>query len=103
MKASDIPDSLILEFLYPQQGSWTMLWDDNTFSCWINLDDKEVRKYVDIVPAGTPNKVLRAKMRSLVRRDLIGGCDCGCRGDFEITDKGLALIGKPRIKPYTGY
>lgn len=31
-----------------------------------------------------PPKVLRAKMASLVRRGLIKGCACGCRGDFTI-------------------
>jgi predicted transcriptional regulator len=56
-----------------------------------------------IVPTNTPEKVMHAKMRALYRRGLVGGCDCGCRGDWEITDKGLELIGQQRIKPYSGY
>lgn len=27
-------------------------------------------------------------MASLIRRGLVDGCGCGCRGDFMITDKG---------------
>jgi hypothetical protein len=29
-----------------------------------------------------PIKVLRAKAASLIRRGVIEGCSCGCRGDF---------------------
>ena len=27
-------------------------------------------------------------MKQLIKRELVDGCDCGCRGDFEITAKG---------------
>ena len=33
-----------------------------------------------------------AKMRALIRRGLVEGCECGCRGDFVLTDKGRALL-----------
>lgn len=100
MKASDISDKLILDYLYNFQGRWTMLWDDNSLSTWVE-DVKSEKK--DLFPVAAPNKVVRAKMRSLYKRGLVGGCDCGCRGDFEITDKGLTFLGKPRTKPYSGY
>lgn len=29
-----------------------------------------------------PPKVVRAKLRSLTKRGLLQGCNCGCRGDF---------------------
>lgn len=54
-------------------------------------------------PAGTPGKLQLAKMRMLHRAGLVGGCTCGCRGDWEITDKGLARIGVARTKRYSGY
>src|SRR5215471_9823205 len=38
-----------------------------------------------------PEKVLLAKLRRLVRRGLLAGCACGCRGDFSITDEGRAV------------
>ena len=34
--------------------------------------------------ADVPPKVLRAKLRSLIRQRKITGCDCGCRGDFQV-------------------
>jgi hypothetical protein len=33
-----------------------------------------------------PQKLVIAKARKLMRRGLLEGCDCGCRGDFELTD-----------------
>ena len=44
------------------------------------------------MPPKTPEKLVRAKMGGLIRRGLVGGCDCGCRGDFFITQKGLELL-----------
>lgn len=31
-----------------------------------------------------PEKVVLAKLRGLVKRGMITGCACGCRGDFEL-------------------
>ena len=39
-----------------------------------------------------PRKVLQAKGSRLIDRDLMTGCMCGCRGDMEITERGLLLI-----------
>lgn len=41
---------------------------------------------------GLPAKVVRAKMAALIRRGLVDGCACGCRGDYVITKAGLALV-----------
>jgi hypothetical protein len=35
-----------------------------------------------------PAKLVVAKARRLVHKRLINGCCCGCRGGFEITEKG---------------
>ncbi|WP_422930077.1 hypothetical protein [Singulisphaera sp. PoT] len=43
-------------------------------------------------PPATPEKLVRAKLAMLIRRGLVDGCPCGCRGDFEITPKGLAYL-----------
>lgn len=37
-----------------------------------------------------PNRI-RSKMRRTIKRGLIKGCDCGCRGDIELTPKGEEL------------
>ena len=97
MKASDISDRAVLEFLAKHQGRWST-WGERSL---------QSRSFIatvhDVMPPNTPAKVELAKLRQLRKRGLIGGCPCGCRGDWEITDKGLELIGQTRIKPYTGY
>lgn len=98
MKTSDIPDRPILEYLARYQGEWTCLWYGH-----FKEKDPEQSDVFYAFPEGTPHKLVLSKMRSLIRRGLSGGCECGCRGDFEITDKGLELIGQERTKPYNGY
>lgn len=93
MKCKDIPDVDVLRFLAKHQGEWST-WGDAPAS-WPSVQRA--------MPPGTPEKLQLAKMRRLMARGLSGGCGCGCRGDFEITDKGLALINEPRTKPYSGY
>lgn len=44
------------------------------------------------MPPGTPEKLARAKMKSLIKRKLVSGCYCGCRGDFELTDLGICML-----------
>lgn len=92
-KCSEIDDKAILNFLAEHQGRWSTHGES-----WHIMPSVQ-----DAMPPGTPLKLQLAKMRQLHKRGLVGGCTCGCRGDWEITDKGLALIGKERTKPYTGY
>lgn len=87
VRCSQIDDRAILEFLALHQGEW---------STWGNGHSMPTVR--DAMPLGVPEKLQLAKMRRLIKRDLVGGCVCGCRGDFEITDKGLAYIGQPRTK-----
>jgi hypothetical protein len=42
----------------------------------------------DGVSVQIPEKIVRAKAKRLVRRGLIDGCACGCRGDFLIKADG---------------
>lgn len=98
MQAKDIPDVEVLKYLSLRQGSWTCLWYGH-----FKESDPSVSDVYYSMPEGTPQKVALAKMKALYKRGLVGGCGCGCRGDFEITDKGLELLGLPRIHEYTGY
>jgi hypothetical protein len=41
---------------------------------------------------GFPAKVVVAKLASMIRRGLFDGCTCGCRGDFELTALGKAIL-----------
>jgi hypothetical protein len=70
-QAKDIIDDVALAAIVACRGrngvpSWATLWDIQA----------ELPTF--------PPKVVLAKLRSMVRRGLIDGCACGCRGDFEI-------------------
>lgn len=90
MKTSDIPDEPILRVLSKLQGTWSShFWTKEL----IETFPVEIRE----------TKLVLSKMRSLHKRGLVGGCACGCRGDWEITDKGLEQIGVKRTVKYHGY
>jgi hypothetical protein len=97
-QAKDIPDNLLLEMFARHQGQWAFWYDDNKFSWGFDSD-----QVFENPLAGVPRKIVLRKLQKLNKRGLIGGCPCGCRGDFEITDKGLESIGQKRTKPYRGY
>jgi len=72
-KASDISDAELLAAVRATQGMhgvarWSSLWD--------------VQRALEHWPA----KVVTAKLRSAIKRKLLRGCGCGCRGDFELVD-----------------
>jgi len=64
-KAADIPDAAMLAVLTPQ------------WQCWWTIAEH--------FPAFPP-KVVQAKLRQLLKRDLAHGCPCGCRGDWHLPD-----------------
>lgn len=76
-----------MQFVTALDGAWgTWCWSDHpdpTF--WLH-------SVAPLFPAGIPDKLLLAKMAGLIRRGLIDGCPCGCRGDYEATDKGRAFV-----------
>src|SRR5687768_9713927 len=98
MKTSDLSDEPVLRYLAKYQGEWTCLWFRHFAKSQSDTTDVAYA-----FPEGTPDKLMLSKMRRLHKRGLVGGCPCGCRGDFEITDKGLATINEKRTKEYTGY
>lgn len=77
-QAKNISDSSALKAVIECGGTgrynWAMAWDVSA-------------KFPDL-----PAKVVRAKMAALIRRGLLDGCTCGCRGDFWVTDLGVKLI-----------
>lgn len=75
LQAKDLEDSVFLEFIrlksQDRAKEWgfkhpapTMVWD---------------------FPEGIPIKIVLAKASALIKRGLIEGCTCGCRGDFLLT------------------
>lgn len=79
----DVPELPILQFLagrkHKKLGPAT----------WYAGEENSV---AHAMPAGTPDKVRVQTMRKLIRRDLVSGCACGCRGDYEITKKGVDYL-----------
>jgi hypothetical protein len=82
MQCKDIPNEPILEFIAQHGG----------IGCtWVGTLERSVRH---AMPAGIPNQLVLAKMRVLLRNDLVAGCGCGCRGDFELTEKGQQALSR---------
>lgn len=66
VKASDIPDQTFLDTVRAcgrGRSGWAMEWDVTA-------------------RLGYPRKVVLAKARKLIKRGLMDGCACGCRGDW---------------------
>jgi len=67
VKASDIPnDDILMAIRKHMRPIGSSIWD--IFSEFPSF----------------PEKVIRAKLDKMVRRNVLGGCCCGCRGDFTI-------------------
>lgn len=93
MQAKDLDTKVILTELAKYQGTWAT-WGEKQYS----MPNIQLNTYPNV-----PEKLWLAKMKKIMKQGLSGGCDCGCRGDYEITDKGLELIGQTRTVRYNGY
>jgi len=85
MQAKDIPDRDVLTVLAhaPALATWRREPPDQHYHAipipnWLGYD--------------APEKVVLAKMRALIKRRLVDGCACNCRGDFTLTDKGRVFL-----------
>ena len=77
MQCKDIPDEPIIQFLREHSGPFE----------WATWGPSAGMPTVqDAMPPGTPPKLQLAKMRMLMRRGIVQGCPCGCRGDFYLTE-----------------
>ena len=89
MQCKDIPDVPILEFL-------ASLPDivPSGYPPWANCGhpDTNPHSIMHVMPPDTDSRLAIAKMGMLIRRGLAKGCTCGCRGDFELTDKGHEFL-----------
>ena len=83
MKCKDIPDRPILTFIDSVKDK-----PCSAFGIKIAKDTS----VFNAMPIGTHPRLALAKMNMLIRRGLIDGCACGCRGDFTITTKGRHFI-----------
>jgi hypothetical protein len=80
MQAKDIPDETILGIVMAaNEGSLgSRIPGLPNYPRWCLIYDLEER-----LPSFPP-KVILAKCRSLMKRRLMHGCGCGCRGDFYV-------------------
>ena len=96
MKTSDINTIEVLNEFAKHQGQWCFWYDNNLLSFGFGED-----KQCSDILMDYSKKVVHSFFKKMVKQGYLGGC--GCRGDFEITDKGLELINQQRTKQYTGY
>lgn len=84
VQAKDIPDVAILEIVARKTS--TRMPDSS--------HDYPFATMFDVEPhfSDWPWKVVHAKVRALIRRGLLDGCDCGCRGDWSLTEKGRVFL-----------
>ena len=82
-QCKDVPDKPILEFLYKRRK------DGKVWCCWYDGFENSIGQ---AMPVGTPEKIRIRKMATLIKRGLVSGCGCGCRGDYEITKKGIEWL-----------
>lgn len=94
LQAKDIPDIPILVFLTTKNNSYP----DNCGATWYNINDDTGKRIpnslYNIIDPSVPEKVVRAKMNQLIKRKLVDGCGCGCRGDYVITPLGFEYLHK---------
>lgn len=77
MQCKDIPDATFLDAVRAAPGGvvgWRLRWEVHAAL--------EEALGVDV-----PEKLLMAKARRLESRGLLGGCTCGCRGDWHPSDE----------------
>lgn len=72
IQCKDIADEPILQFLLKAKGN---------LCSWHSVRNALPENFA-------AKKLILAKMGQLIKRGLINGCPCGCRGDFQITPKG---------------
>ena len=96
-QAKHIPDERILRFVDADEhrpihgtvcGTWPEPGRTRPVFTWDIADHM----------ADVPPKVVMAKLRSLIKRGLLDGCACGCRGDFKLTERGRAALGPMSTK-----
>jgi hypothetical protein len=92
MQAKDLDDKAMLRVVLGISMGWLKRHFklDGGYDCrpdsWVFTWD--IRdQYSDV-----PEKVLVAKLNKLVKRGLLDGCTCGCRGDFWVTPKGHEFL-----------
>ncbi len=93
MQCKDIPEEPILRYLAGEVDGYEG-WPVMGLASRNRGDDgcPDAGSILNAMPAGIPINLAMAKAYMMIRKGVIDGCTCGCRGDFEITEKGRAVI-----------
>lgn len=76
MQCKDIPDEAFLNAVRRSPGTSAMNWRNR----W------EVHAELELALGVIPENLLLAKARKLIAAGKMGGCPCGCRGDFHLPE-----------------
>lgn len=85
-QCKDIPTQHILQFLYDRKkkgSGWAFMFP---------IEISGEASIFNVMPVGTDYNLALAKMRNMIYKGLIDGCACGCRGDFEIKERGTLRL-----------
>lgn len=108
VKASDIPDMDVLRFIEEARHLAYPFADRDSYASWDDVPKVPVSEStygwkldphwvliweIELRFKQFPPKVVAAKLKALVRRGLLDGCTCGCRGDYELTYDGEVRLG----------
>jgi hypothetical protein len=85
-QAKDLPDAAVLAAVDALTGEGSEYRTAHLWHVW--------EKFPKVPP-----KVVLAKLRALVRKRLVEGCDCGCRGDFTLLPAGRELLAATKTSP----
>lgn len=83
IQAKHVPDLPVLKFLKSMGDQWAT-----------NGPLEFAHSVLHAMPPEIPRKVAVAKMASLIKRGLVNGCPCGCRGDYHLTAAGEEFLRK---------
>jgi hypothetical protein len=83
MAVDNIPNKPILEFLYQR------FLDDKIWCTWFQGYENSIDQ---AMPVWVDEDMIQAKMSELIKKGFVSGCDCGCRGDYEITSAGMDYL-----------
>lgn len=59
---------------------------------WATIHPGFDNSVLQAMPADISPKLAASVMRTLIANGLVDGCACGCRGDFELTEKGKEVL-----------
>jgi len=81
-QAKDIPDEVMIDLVSSLQNIQRAYVDGRGLQYF--RTSSASRFDIQNLWPSVPEKVILAKLRRLINRDVIDGCACGCRGDFRV-------------------